>query len=320
MERAMRRWLTFTVDGAQCAATLDDAAGTHGLLIVSGGNETRAGAHRGMAMLAATLAAAGHPVFRFDRRGVGDSAGENQGFEGSAADIAGAIAAFRAACPHVTRITAFGNCDGAAALALHHGAPAEGAPTKSAPAQGAPTKGAPAADAPRPDAHMPDALIIANPWTIDARPPADSPGADGGDAGAQMPGTSSPASAPAQPALPPAAAIRARDLAKLKNPKEVWRLISGGVDLRKLLHGVMAARRGNGAAAGDPAALATRLGHALGAITDRPVTILIAQGDGTAQAFMAVWPTAPYAAARRHARLLQCNTPSHSFADDDSKA
>ena len=49
----MRRWLSFAVEGADCAATIDDAAGTHGLLIVSGGNETRAGAHRGMARLAA---------------------------------------------------------------------------------------------------------------------------------------------------------------------------------------------------------------------------------------------------------------------------
>ncbi len=55
--------------------TLDDAPGTTGLLIVSGGNEVRAGAFAGQARLAAEIAAAGHPVFRFDRRGVGDSTG-----------------------------------------------------------------------------------------------------------------------------------------------------------------------------------------------------------------------------------------------------
>lgn len=115
----MRRALTFACEGAVLAATLDDAPGTAGLLIVSGGNEIRSGAHRGMAQLAQTLAGRGWPVFRFDRRGVGDSEGENGGFRSSGPDIAAAIAAFRQACPHVTRIVAFGNCDAATALVLH---------------------------------------------------------------------------------------------------------------------------------------------------------------------------------------------------------
>src|SRR3546814_4060218 len=76
----------------------------------------RSGAHRGMAMLSQRIAAAGHPVFRFDRRGIGDSDGSNGGFETSGPDIAAAIAAFRAAAPHVARIAAFGNCDAASAL------------------------------------------------------------------------------------------------------------------------------------------------------------------------------------------------------------
>lgn len=133
----MRRTLSFSVEGATCAATLDEADGWHGLLIVSGGNEVRSGAHRGMARLAAAVAAAGHPVLRFDRRGVGDSEGENEGFEGSGADISAALALLRAECPHLTRVTAFGNCDAATALVLHHAAGGG------------------------------DALLLANPWTID---------------------------------------------------------------------------------------------------------------------------------------------------------
>lgn len=115
----MRRLLSFVCEGARLAATLDDAAGSAGLLIVSGGNEIRIGAHRGMARLARDVAAAGYPAFRFDRRGIGDSEGENGGFTASAPDIAAAIAAFHTACPHVTQIVAFGNCDAASALALH---------------------------------------------------------------------------------------------------------------------------------------------------------------------------------------------------------
>jgi len=115
----MRRILNFSCEGDRLAATLDEAAGPSGLLIVSGGNEIRIGAHRGMAELAQAIAAAGFPVFRFDRRGIGDSEGENKGFRGSGPDIAAALAAFRAACPHMSRVVAFGNCDSATALALH---------------------------------------------------------------------------------------------------------------------------------------------------------------------------------------------------------
>lgn len=133
----MRHQLSFACDGVLLAASLDDAPGTAGLLIVSGGNEIRSGAHRSMATLAQRVAAAGHPVFRFDRRGIGDSEGANGGYESSRDDIAAAIAAFRTAAPHVTRLVAFGNCDAASALLLH-----------------------------QPLAL--DALILANPWTYES--------------------------------------------------------------------------------------------------------------------------------------------------------
>ncbi len=115
----MRHSLSFDCEGATLTGTLDPAAGSTGLLIVSGGNEIRSGAHRGMAELATDIAAAGNPVFRFDRRGVGDSEGDNRGFRFSGPDIAAALDAFHAQCPQVTRVVAFGNCDAATALALH---------------------------------------------------------------------------------------------------------------------------------------------------------------------------------------------------------
>ena len=254
----MRRWLSFTVAGARCAATLDEAPGAHGLLIVSGGNELRCGAHRGMAALAARIAAAGYPVLRFDRRGVGDSEGENDGFVSSAADIAAALALFRSACPTLTRITAFGNCDAATALVLHHGA------------------------------EHADALILANPWLIDAPGDADS-------------------------SLPLPAAIRARYAARLRNPREWLRLLRGGVDLRKLWHGLRAASVPTPASA-----LTKRLADAMAAI-GQPLTILIAERDATAMAFAAAWQTPAFAPARGAARLRSIDSASHSFADDVSR-
>lgn len=133
----MRRLIDFACARETLAGTLDEAPGATGLLIVSGGNEIRIGAHRGMAMLAARLAARGIPVFRFDRRGIGDSTGENGGYASSAPDIAAAAAAFRGAAPHVTRIAGFGICDAATALALFGAAAGV------------------------------DRLILANPWVVE---------------------------------------------------------------------------------------------------------------------------------------------------------
>lgn len=114
----MRRLITFDIGDTTLAGSLDESAGATGLLIVSGGNEVRHGAHRGMAMLAQAIAAQGPPVFRYDRRGVGDSEGENRGFAYADDDLRAAAAAFRRAAPHVNRLYAFGNCDAATLLAL----------------------------------------------------------------------------------------------------------------------------------------------------------------------------------------------------------
>ena len=131
-----RRHLTFACEGSQLAGTLDEAGAATGLLIVSGGNELRGGAWAGQAQLAAKVADAGFPVFRFDRRGTGDSEGPSGDFRSSAPDIAAALAAFQAECPQLSGIVAMGNCDAASALMLARGAGCA-------------------------------ALILTNPWTIE---------------------------------------------------------------------------------------------------------------------------------------------------------
>ncbi|WP_307085830.1 hypothetical protein [Sphingomonas faeni] len=118
MDSTIRRLIGFACEGETLAATLDDAPGTTGLLIVSGGNEIRSGPHRGMVMIAQRLAATGTPVFRYNSRGVGDSTGDNGGFLSAKLDLIAAVAAFRNVAPHVTRLIGFGNCDAASTLAL----------------------------------------------------------------------------------------------------------------------------------------------------------------------------------------------------------
>src|SRR4051794_26243073 len=115
----MRRLLSFDCEGAALGASLDSADGSTGLLIVTGGTQTRIGSHRMFERLAAALAAAGWPCPRFDRRGVGDSEGEDPDFRGNGPDLAAAAAAFRREQPQLTRLLGFGLCDGASALALH---------------------------------------------------------------------------------------------------------------------------------------------------------------------------------------------------------
>lgn len=138
-----RRHFTFACEGAQLAGSLDMAGATTGLLIVSGGNELRSGPWSSQARLADKIAGAGFPVMRFDRRGIGDSEGENGTFTSSAPDIAAAIAAFRAHVPTLRKIVAFGNCDAASALMLAKGAGC-------------------------------DALVLANPWTFEPEPEPDA--------------------------------------------------------------------------------------------------------------------------------------------------
>ncbi len=247
-----RRHLTFACEGATLVGTLDiaQASGSVGLLLVSGGNELRSGAWGGQAQLAARLADKGFPVFRYDRRGVGDSEGENPTFRHSGPDIAAALAAFRAAAPHVTQVVAFGNCDAAAALMMF-------APEMAI-----------------------DGLVLANPWTI-----------DGEEA----------------PQAMPAAAIRSRYLAKLTNPREVWRLLTGGVNLTKLAKGL----RGATSTKAAPSGLVVEMQAGL-AVFEGPAAIILASMDRTAQMFEAVWD-------KTDLRITRIDSGSHSFSDDAAR-
>lgn len=241
--------LTFECQGYALAGTLDTAPGKSGLLIVSGGNEIRSGAFSGQSHLAAKIAEQGFPVFRFDRRGIGDSDGENRGFRKSAKDIAAAIDAFHAMVPQMDRVVAFGNCDAASALMLAKG-------------------------------ELCDALLLSNPWTIEQ------------DDGAM-----------------PAGAIRSRYTEKLKNPKELLRLLTGKVSLSKLAAGLKQAIGPKP----EASSLAQEMAQGLDA-AGKPYRILLAANDRTAQIFAAQWPANPQADIRR------CDGASHAYVEPHARA
>ena len=254
-----RRHLIFLCEGDRLAATLDEGEKTTGLLLVTGGNEIRSGAFSGQASLAASLAEQGFPVFRFDRRGVGDSEGINRGFRDEEADIRAALAAFREAAPHLSRVVGFGNCDAASALMLAGGAGC-------------------------------DALVLSNPWTIGV---AGDAGDEGDDSGSDT--------------TPPASAIRARYVAKLKNPREIARLLSGGVDYRKLLRGIARAVGPKAA----PSTLAGDLRDGLAGFSGS-VRILLAEADRTAQVFIENWDASD-------ARIARCPKAGHAYVEPHAR-
>ena len=124
-----------------------------------------------------------------------------------------------------------------------------------------------------------DGLVLSNPWTIED---------DADDS-------------------PPPQAIRARYAEKLRNPREVARLLRGGVDMRKLAGGLAKAAR----PASSPGNLATRMRAGLERF-DGPVTILLGSADRTAQAFQGAWPA-------DDARVACCEGASHAFAEPHAK-
>ena len=241
--------LTFGCNSLKLAGTLDTAPGSTGLLIVTGGNEVRSGAFCGQSLLARDIAAAGFPVFRFDRRGVGDSEGENRGFQNSGEDINAAIQAFRALAPNVTKVIGFGNCDAASALMLASGADCDG-------------------------------LVLSNPWTFE----------DTTDSTDQTHSAHS---------------LRSRYLAKLRNPKEVWRLLTGGVDLRKLSSGLKQAAHSPSGLTG----LAAEMHEGL-AQFEGPSQIIVAENDRTGQAFIECWPDA--------SSVAMCANASHAYVEPEA--
>ena len=103
---------------ADTAGTADAAVET-GVVIVTGGPQYRAGAHRVFVHLARALAGAGVAALRFDLRGMGDSEGDFPGFEHVAPDVAAAVDALQAQCPGLRRVLLWGLCDGASAALLY---------------------------------------------------------------------------------------------------------------------------------------------------------------------------------------------------------
>ena len=244
----MRRLLTFACDGHALAAALDgaEAESATGLLLVTGGSQTRFGSHRMSEGLTKALAELGLSCLRFDRRGVGDSEGEDPGFLGSAPDIAAAAAAFRKARPPLRRLYGFGLCDGATALALF---------------------GAQAGL---------DGLVLVNPWLVEA---------DSGE--------------------PPPAAIRRHYRDRLLSLDGWKRLLSGGVDYRKLLRGIL--KSGQTA----PSTLAQQVAEALR--RDRlPVETILAAGDATAIAAEAEMKSPAFKGLAIGFQSVE--TDSHTFA------
>ena len=103
--------------------------------------------------------------------------------------------------------------------------------------------------------------------------------------------------------LPPAAAIRGHYARRLLDPRAWGRLLGGGVNLRRLARGLLR----SGARADD--SLVRRFAAGI----PQDSRIVLAEGDGTAQAFSAAWRG--LAGKRPRVEIVTVSTASHSFAD-----
>lgn len=250
----MRTQFTFGCEEEVLAGSLDGGSKPIGVLIVTGGGQTRFGAHRGFAQLAAFLAKAGYPVMRFDRRGVGDSSGDDPGFEASAPDLAAAASAFREQLPGLTHIVGFGLCDGATTLCLHH------------------------------QACGVDAMMLANPWVVEAAANE-----------------------------PPPAAIKSHYREQLLSFAGWKRLLTGGINYRKAISGVLKLAKPRVV----EGSLGERVAAALAAST-APAHIVLAKDDATAIGFEDEWRKGALATLSSESRF-SCDvidTDAHSFARD----
>lgn len=89
------------------------------VIVVAGGPQYRAGAHRQFVSLARKLAGVGHPVLRFDLRGMGDSTGSYLGFEHSAPDIRAAIDGLLARQADLREVVLVGECESASGILFY---------------------------------------------------------------------------------------------------------------------------------------------------------------------------------------------------------
>lgn len=89
------------------------------VIVVAGGPQYRAGAHRQFVSMARMLAANGYPVMRFDLRGMGDSTGEYLGYHHSHADIRVAIDELMRRAPGLAQVALFGECESASGILFY---------------------------------------------------------------------------------------------------------------------------------------------------------------------------------------------------------
>ncbi|GGO63755.1 hydrolase 1, exosortase A system-associated [Bowmanella pacifica] len=111
----------FSVNDDKCVGIFHaplEQDSTIGVLIVVGGPQYRVGSHRQFVQLSRALATAGIASFRFDYRGMGDSAGNKQGFEQIDTDIGAALNQF-ALTSGLQRFVIWGLCDAASAAMIY---------------------------------------------------------------------------------------------------------------------------------------------------------------------------------------------------------
>ena len=89
------------------------------VIVVAGGPQYRAGAHRQFVSLARRLAERGYPVLRFDLRGMGDSSGTHLGYQQSAPDIRAAIDALVVEVPQIDEVVLLGECESASGILFY---------------------------------------------------------------------------------------------------------------------------------------------------------------------------------------------------------
>lgn len=89
-----------------------------GVIFLTGGAQTRIGAHRQFVQLARELAQQGHASLRFDWPGLGDATGAPESFEALHPEVGTAIDTLCRHVPSVQRVVLLGLCDGASVALL----------------------------------------------------------------------------------------------------------------------------------------------------------------------------------------------------------
>lgn len=113
--------LNFTCDADNMYGVLSLPArpARHGILIIVGGPQYRAGSHRQFTLLARQFAQQGIATMRFDYRGMGDSEGEARDFTAIDEDIRAALDCFFRNATGVEKVVLWGLCDAASAALFY---------------------------------------------------------------------------------------------------------------------------------------------------------------------------------------------------------